>query len=52
MANYVVKGYTTPSGVNSREQVMAMQRKLGVAADGVWGPQTQAAYEKSLDPET
>jgi len=48
MANYVVAGYKTPSGVNSREQVKEMQRKLGVTADGVWGAQTQAAYEKSL----
>ena len=48
MAKYTVPGYTTPSGINSREQVMAMQRKLGVTADGIWGPNTQAAYEKSL----
>lgn len=47
MANYYVTGYTTPSGVASREDVRTYQKQLGVKADGVWGPITQAAYERS-----
>lgn len=27
--------------------IMALQRTLGVKADGIWGPGTQAAYQKS-----
>lgn len=46
MASYYVKGYTTPDGVNSRADVREWQSKLGVKADGIWGPNTQAAYEK------
>lgn len=45
MANYFLPGYTTPAGVDSREEVRAYQRMLGVTADGVWGPVTQAAYD-------
>lgn len=45
--DYNYGGYTAPAGVNSREQVRQMQRQLGVTADGLWGPKTQAAYEKS-----
>ena len=48
MASYYLEGYTTPSGVNSREKVKEYQRELGVTADGIWGPKTQSAYEKSL----
>lgn len=45
MASYYLKGYTTPDGVNSRADVRQWQEKLGVKADGIWGPNTQAAYE-------
>ncbi len=46
MASYYLSGYTTPDGVNSRSDVRQWQEKLGVKADGIWGPNTQAAYEK------
>lgn len=46
MASYYLSGYTTPDGVNSRSDVRQWQEKLGVTADGIWGPNTQAAYEK------
>lgn len=46
MASYYLTGYTTPTGVDSREKVKDYQRLLGVSADGIWGPVTQAAYEK------
>ena len=46
MASYYLKGYTTPDGVNSRADVREWQSKLGVKADGIWGPNTQAAYER------
>lgn len=52
MAGYVLSGYTTPTGVNSASAVKAMQRELGVKADGVWGPNTQAAYESSKQQPT
>lgn len=47
MANYYVSGYTPPSGITSKEQVAALQKQLGVTADGVWGPKTQAAYNSA-----
>ena len=46
MASYSLTGYTTPDGVDSREKVKDYQRLLGVRADGIWGPVTQAAYDK------
>ena len=36
--NYDTHGMTT-------EEIKALQAELGVTADGVWGPNTQAAYE-------
>lgn len=44
---YVLEGYTTPAGVDSRQKVKEYQTKLGVRADGIWGPETQAAYSAS-----
>lgn len=38
-----------PSAMTSAE-VKEWQRKLGVAADGIWGPNTQAAYDKLMNP--
>ena len=46
MANYYVKGYAPPAGIRSTEDVKREQRRLGVKADGIWGPNTQAAYNK------
>ncbi len=46
---YVLDGYTTPPGVTDSESVAKMQRMLGVKADGVWGPQTQRAYNARMD---
>ena len=31
----------------SKAEIEATQRALGVTVDGVWGPNTQAAYDKS-----
>ncbi len=47
MASYYLAGYATPEGVSSRADVKKYQQRLGVKADGVWGPITQAAYERS-----
>lgn len=41
---YYVSGYAPPAGVTNKDQVKELQRQLGVKADGVWGPKTQAAY--------
>ncbi len=39
----------TCDGINrsNREQVRRCQKTLGVATDGIWGPQTQAAYDRA-----
>jgi peptidoglycan hydrolase-like protein with peptidoglycan-binding domain len=29
----------------STEEIKALQRELGVTADGIWGPNTEAAYQ-------
>lgn len=47
MANWNYGGYTAPSSVTSKDDVRNIQRQLGVTADGLWGPKTQAAYEAS-----
>lgn len=36
-------------GAKSAQAVMSMQRTLGLAADGVYGPQTQLAFQIFLD---
>lgn len=45
-SKYVVSGYATPQGVNSKDAVKQIQAQLGVKADGVWGRDTQAAYDR------
>lgn len=40
---YDTHGYTP-------EQIMEMQRAAGITADGIWGPETQAAYEAGYRP--
>ncbi len=49
MARYYMDGYAPPEGVNSASKVKDYQRQLGVKADGVWGPNTDAAYRASLE---
>lgn len=46
MADFYVTGYVPPKGVNSREEVKKIQAVLKIKQDGIWGPQTQAAWEK------
>lgn len=41
---YDTHGYTT-------EEIKALQRNAGITVDGVWGPDTQAAYENRWRPE-
>ncbi|MEA4970133.1 MAG: hypothetical protein VB051_06300 [Candidatus Pelethousia sp.] len=45
-ADYAVSGYTPPTGVTDRQMVRSIQANLGVPRDGIWGPKTQAAWEK------
>jgi len=47
MAKYYLSGYTPPEGVNSASKVKEYQRSLGVKVDGIWGPDTDAAYRAS-----
>lgn len=36
----------------SAEQIKALQRAAGITADGIWGAQTQAAYEAGYRPDS
>lgn len=47
MARYVL-GQKVPEEFNTVVKVKEQQRKLGVKADGIWGPETRAAYQESL----
>lgn len=52
MEKYYVNGYTTPTGINSKEEVKRVQASLGVKQDGIWGPQTQAAWKAQSQGST
>lgn len=52
MANWNYGGYTAPASVTSKDDVRELQRQLGVKADGLWGPETQAAYDASMGNAT
>lgn len=43
-------GYNTQGFTD--EQIRQMQRNAGIAEDGIWGPQTQRAYESGYMPDT
>lgn len=45
-SQYTMKGYSTPPGVDSDTDVRRIQKVLGVKQDGIWGPDTQAAWDK------
>ena len=45
-ADYAISGCAPPTGVTDRQMVRSIQANLGVARDGIWGPKTQAAWEK------
>ena len=40
------------NGGMSKEEIMAIQKELGVTVDGLWGPKTQAAYEAKYGTST
>jgi len=47
---------TTPASIsdfdmNDKESVIALQEKLGVTADGMFGPETEKAYRLAVDKE-
>lgn len=56
MAKYYTSGYMPPAGVTDAEQVKQIQQQLTQAgynigstgADGIWGKNTQAAYDSYL----
>lgn len=56
MATYYTSGYTPPAGITNAGQVKSMQKQLqnsgfsvgSTGADGIWGKNTQQAYEKYL----
>lgn len=35
----------------SKAQIIALQKAAGITADGIWGPQTQKAYEAGYRPD-
>ena len=47
-----VAGYTKPKEYQLVSQVEAFQRAHGLKVDGVWGPASQAAYQKSKAQQT
>ena len=48
-SQYQVGGYSAPGIVRNRSDVKVMQEVLGnVAVDGIWGPETDAAYRQRL----
>ena len=44
-AGYDTHGYT-------KDQIKALQKAAGITADGIWGPQTQKAYEAGYRPDS
>lgn len=44
-SGYDTHGYT-------KDQIKALQRAAGITADGIWGPQTQKAYEAGYRPDS
>lgn len=54
MGKYYLNGYQTPDGISSRDDVRSAQSQIneylgsGLKTDGIWGPKTQAAYERYL----
>lgn len=54
MNEFVMEGYSLPEGVSTQEDVMNLQEQLrsagaNIAVDGVWGADTQAAYDSFGD---
>lgn len=49
---YYVSGYNPPDNITNSDQVKALQKQLGVKVDGVWGEQTQNAYNASRGGKT
>lgn len=43
---HVVEGFVPPAGVTDQKSVRNIQATLGVTQDGIWGANTQAAWEK------
>ena len=42
--------YTKNPGY-TKDQIISLQKAAGITADGVWGPQTAAAYDKGVRPK-
>ena len=43
-------GYTKNPDL-TKEQIISLQQQAGITADGIWGPQTAAAYDSGFRPE-
>lgn len=43
---HVVEGFVPPAGITDQKSVRSIQATLGVTQDGIWGANTQAAWEK------
>jgi len=37
--------YTAPQGIDSMDEIKQVQKRLGVTADGIWGKDTQTAWD-------
>ena len=49
-STYSSGSYTANPGL-SKAQILSIQKQAGISQDGIWGPQTAAAYDKGIRPE-
>ncbi len=49
MSKYIMAGMRAPAHVRSSEDVRWWQNTVGVKVDGIWGKDTQAAYQNYMD---
>ncbi|NCB31703.1 MAG: hypothetical protein EOM66_09895 [Clostridia bacterium] len=45
------KEYAPPKGIDSADEIRQVQQRLKVTADGIWGKQTQEAWDKMRSPQ-
>lgn len=49
-STYSSGSYTANPGL-SKAQILSIQKQAGISQDGIWGPQTAAAYDKGVRPK-
>ncbi len=46
------KGYIPPKGIDGSEEIKQVQQRLRVKVNGIWGKDTQEAWDKMRSPQT